>query len=141
MHTALLVIILLFIIICNFLHYLLSLCKALVKAKRYWCTFSIKIANYEFKKVHIKNCTCYYFDYIIKLKDFDIDNVLIDEKSHENISIYDISYKTLIGSKSLRIRFDKINEFIRIYDGTIYLTLFGSEKYDAIYDRIDILYV
>ena len=50
--------------------------------------------------------------------------------------IYDISYKTLIGSKPLRIRFDKIDGFIRIYDGTRYLTVFGSEKYDAIYDRI-----
>ena len=49
---------------------------------------------------------------------------------------FHISYKTLIGSKSLRIRFDKIDGFIRIYDGTRYLTLFGSEKYDAIYDRI-----
>ena len=49
--------------------------------------------------------------------------------------IYDISYKTLIDPKPLRIRFDKIDEFIRIYDGTRYLTVFGSEKYDAIYDR------
>ena len=43
---------------------------------------------------------------------------------------------TLIGSKCLRIRFDKIDGFIRIYDGTRYFTLFGSEKYDAIYERI-----
>ena len=48
-------------------------------------------------------CTCYYFDDIIKLQDFDLDNVLVDEKSHENILIYDISYKTLIGPKRLRI--------------------------------------
>ena len=47
--------------------------------------------------------------------------------SHENILIYDISYKTLIGSKSLRIRCKK-DGFIRIYDETRYLTLFGSEK-------------
>ena len=26
--------------------------------------------------------------------------------------------------------------FIRVYDGNRYLILFGSEKYDAIYDRI-----
>ena len=32
--------------------------------------------------------------------------------------------------------FDKFHVFIRIYDGTRYLTLFGSEKYDAIYRRI-----
>ena len=28
----------------------------------------------------------------IKLEDFDLDKNLIDEKSHENILIYDISY-------------------------------------------------
>ena len=50
--------------------------------------------------------------------------------------IYDILYKNLIGPKHLRIGFDKIDGFIRIYDGTIYLTLFGSENYEAIYNRI-----
>ena len=42
----------------------------------------------------IKNRTCYYFDDIIKLEDFSLDNILrkIDEKSHENILIYNISY-------------------------------------------------
>ena len=50
--------------------------------------------------------------------------------------IYDISNKTLFGSKPLRIRFDKIDGIIRIHDGTRYLTLFGNKKYDAIYDRI-----
>ena len=44
----------------------------------------------------------------IKLKDFDLDKTLIDEKSHENILIYDISYKTLMDVKPLRIRFDTI---------------------------------
>ena len=36
----------------------------------------------------------------------------------------------------MRIKFDKIDGFIRIYDGTRYLRLFGSENYDAIYNRI-----
>ena len=53
--------------------------------------------------------------------------------------IYDISYKTLIDPKPLRIRFNKINGLIRIYDRTRYLTLFGHENYDAIYDRIGYL--
>ena len=57
----------------------------------------------------------------------------------KNILMYDISYKTLIGLNPLHIRFDKTNGFIRIYDGTRYLTLFGSENYDAIYDRIGYL--
>ena len=36
----------------------------------------------------------------------------------------------------MRIRFDKIDGYIEIYDGTRYLTLFDTEKYDAIYNKI-----
>ena len=77
----------------------------------------------EFKEGRIQNDTCYYFDDIIQLEDFDIDNILIDAKSYENVLIYNISFKTLIDSKPLRIRFDKIDGFARIYDGATYLTL------------------
>ena len=66
-----------------------------------------KTENNEFKKVRVKNRTCYYFDDIIKLEDFDIDNILIDKKLHKNILIYDISCKTLIDPQALRVRFDK----------------------------------
>ena len=95
--------------------------------------------NNELKKVRIKNCTSYYFDDIIKLEDFDLDNILIDEKSQENILIYDISYKTLIGSKPLRIRFDKIDGIIRIYDRSKYLILFGTKKMTLFTTKLDIL--
>ena len=47
-----------------------------------------------------------------------------------------ISYETLIDSKPLQIRFDKIDAFVITYYGTRYLALFGSETYDAIYNRI-----
>ena len=46
------------------------------------------------------------------------------------------SYKSLIVSKPFFTRFDKINGFIGIYDASRYLTLLGSEKYEAIYNRI-----
>ena len=49
--------------------------------------------------------------------------------------IYNISYKTLIDSKHVRTRFYKISGIIRIYDEIRYLTLFGSKKYGAIYNR------
>ena len=84
----------------------------------------------------IKNCTCYYFDEIIKIEGFDFDNILLDERSYKNILIYGILCKNLIGAKPLRIMFNKVDEFIRVYDGTRYLVLFGPEKYDAIYNRI-----
>ena len=40
------------------------------------------------------------------------------------------------GSKLSRIRFYEVDEFIRVYDGTRYLMLLGSEKHDTIYNRI-----
>ena len=39
-------------------------------------------------------------------------------------------------AKPFRIRFDKVDGFIKIYDGTRYLVLFGPERYDSIYNRI-----
>ena len=38
-----------------------------------------KLENHELKNL---NGTCYYFDDAIKLEDFDLNNMLIDEKSH-----------------------------------------------------------
>ena len=60
---------------------------------------NVKLENIELKKVSTKSSRYYYLDDIIKLEDFDLDNILIDEKSYENILIYGISYKTVIGSK------------------------------------------
>ena len=67
-------------------------------------------------------------DNIIKVEDFDLDNILIDEKSYKNILVYGISYKSLFGSKPLRIKFDEANGFIRVYRGIRYLLLFGPEN-------------
>ena len=50
-------------------------------------------SNDKLKEIDIKNRTCYYLDDIIKNKGFDIENILIDEKSYENILVYRISYK------------------------------------------------
>ena len=51
------------------------------------------------------------------------------EKSYENILVYDILYKTLIGAKPLHIMFDKVDGFIRVYDGPRYLVSYFSIKY------------
>ena len=98
-----------------------------------------KMENNELKTVRIKNCTCYYFDDIIKLEDFDLDNILVDKKAHENILNYDILYKTLIGLKPLRIRLDKIDEIIRIYDGTRHLTFLTLKNITLFTTELDIL--
>ena len=55
---------------------------------------------------------------------------------YKNILVFNIPYKSLIYSNPLRIRFDKRDGFISDYDGTRYLVLSGSEKYDFIYNKI-----
>ena len=59
-------------------------------------------------------------------------------KNHTNL-IDDISYKTLIRPKPLRIRFDKIDAFITIHNGTSYLILFAPKKYAVTYNKIKYL--
>ena len=44
-----------------------------------------------------------------------------------------------MGSKPLRIRFDKIDGFIKIYNGIRNSVLFGSQWYDKIFDNIKYL--
>ena len=40
-------------------------------------------SNNQLKEIDIKNRMCYYFDDIIKIEDFNIDNISIDEKSYK----------------------------------------------------------
>ena len=53
-------------------------------------------SNDKLKESYIKNCICCYFDDTIKIEDFDLDHTIMDEKSNENILVYNISYKSLI---------------------------------------------
>ena len=55
------------------------------------------------KEINCNNCTCYYFDDIVKIEDFDFDFYHL---------VFNISNKTLIGTKPLSIRLDKANRFI-----------------------------
>ena len=44
------------------------------------------------KDINIKKCTYYFFDDTINIKDFDPDNIKIDENSYKNILIYYVRY-------------------------------------------------
>ena len=44
------------------------------------------------KDIDIKKHTCYFFDGIINIKNFDLNNIKIDEKLYKNIFIYYIRY-------------------------------------------------
>ena len=93
-------------------------------------------SNDELKEIDIKNRTCYYFDDITRVENFYCGHGLLDEKLYENLLIYDISYKIFMGTNPLRIRSGKVDGFISVYDGTGYLALICSKRYDAIYDII-----
>ena len=70
----------------------------------------------NFKKFVLKIVCVFISMTELNLKIFIL--ILTDEKSYEDIMIYDISYRTLIGVKLLCIRFDKIDALIRVNDAT-----------------------
>ena len=45
----------------------------------------------ELKEIDIENRMCYYFEEIIKIKDFDINNILIDQNPYRSTLVYNIS--------------------------------------------------
>ena len=92
------------------------------------------------KEIDIKNDVCYYFDDIFNDIDINFSDILLEKKLYKNISVYDISYKISTGPKPLRIRFDKIDGFIRVCGGEFrYLVLFDHGLFDEICDQIKYL--
>ena len=75
----------------------------------------------ELTETDIKNRTCYYFDDIIIPRDINFDNIFLDiklcKKEYENTLICEIWYKSSAIQEPLRIRFDKIDGFIRASSG------------------------
>ena len=63
----------------------------------------------------ILKITPYYFDGIINIDDLDLNNISLDEKSHE---IYDVTYKTPHSAKPLQIIFNKVDGYARKSDKT-----------------------
>ena len=59
-------------------------------------------------------------------------------KNHMKIFSFMTFHRKLLqtGAKPLHIKFDKVDLFIRVFDGTRYLVLFGPEKYDNVSNRI-----
>ena len=46
--------------------------------------------NDKLKEINIKNRTCFHFGDITKFEDFDLDNILIEEKSYGNVLVYNV---------------------------------------------------
>ena len=103
------------------------------------------------KDIDIKNRTYYFFDDIIKLKNFDSSNIKIDEESYKNILIYYIGYVTIKDSKYIKINsvnplyliFNKVNGYFEEINGNKYLTLVPTnenkekiKKYEELWSKI-----
>ena len=66
----------------------------------------------EFKRIDIKNHVCYYFDHTTSGTKINFINILLNKILYENISVFNIPYKTPTGSKPLCITFDEIDGFV-----------------------------
>ena len=58
----------------------------------------------ELKEIDIKNRMCYYFDDTMRVSDIYFNDILLDQKSYENILIHDIRYKTFMSAKLLQVK-------------------------------------
>ena len=85
----------------------------------------------EVKDIDIKNHTYYFFNDIINIENFDLNNIKIDEKSYKNILIYYIGYVTIKDSKYIKIYsvnplhliFRNVNGYFEEINKSKYLTL------------------
>ena len=88
------------------------------------------------KDINIKNCTYYFFNDMINIKNFDPNNIKIDEKSYNNILIYYIGYVTIKDSIYVKINsvdplyliFIKVNEYFEEINGNKSLTLVPTNE-------------
>ena len=103
------------------------------------------------KQINIKNWTCYFFDDMINIKNFDPNLLKIEKKLYKNIDIYYIGYITMKDPEYVKINsgnplyliINEIDEYIKEKDGNKYLTLVSTDKnkevltkYAELWDRI-----
>ena len=83
------------------------------------------------KDIDIKNRTYCFFNDIINIKNFDLNNIKIDEESCKSILIYYIGYITIKGLKYVKINsvnplyliFSKMNGYFEEINKSKFLTL------------------
>ena len=91
----------------------------------------------EFKGINITSRACYYFDNKINGSKINFNNILLNKKLYEIISVCNVSYKTRTSPKPLRIWLDKIDRFIFTLDGKMkHLILFDYRLFNKICDKI-----
>ena len=86
----------------------------------------------KFKDLNMKNCTYYFFNDIINIKNFNPNNIKKKKKSNKNILIYYIGDVTIKYSKYVKINsvnlsvylvYSKVNGHFERINGNEYLKL------------------
>ena len=86
--------------------------------------------------INIKSNTYYFIDDIINMKNFDPNNIKLNEKSYKHVIIYYIEYIKIKDSKYLKINsvnplyliFSKVNGHFEEISKSKYLTLVHRKK-------------
>ena len=97
-----------------------------------------------FKDINIKNCRYSFVNDIINQKNFDPNNIKIDEKSYKNIFVYYIGYVTIKDSKYIKINsvnylyliFSKVNGYFEEINANRCLTLVKTKKKIKKYEEL-----
>ena len=84
------------------------------------------------KDGNIKNHTYCFFNDIINIKDFDPNNIKIDEKSYKNVyynvTIKDSKYLQINSVNSLHLMFNKMNGYFEEINENKYLTIVPTNE-------------
>ena len=88
------------------------------------------------KDINNINQTFYFFDAIINIKNFDSNNIKIDEKSYKNLLIYYTGYVTIRNSEYVKINsvnrlyliFNKVNGYFEKINRNKCLTLVPTNE-------------
>ena len=73
----------------------------------------------------------------MRVIDNDFNNILLDEKSYKNLLTYNISYKTFMDEKPLRIWLDKIDRFINGSDYRCIISLISKNEAINLMQTVD----
>ena len=87
------------------------------------------------KQINIENQTYYFYNDIIDLKTFDLNNLKLDKKTYKDLDIYNIAYITIkkIGCGYV----NSVNPlYLRINDASGYIKEINKDKY-LIFDDTD----
>ena len=92
--------------------------------------------RHKVKDIDIRNRTYYFFNDIINIKNFNPNNIEIDENSYKNILNYYFGYVAIKDSKYVKINsvnplhliFKKVNRYFEEINGNKYLTLVPTNE-------------